>query len=73
MAAWLWAGLWPNIVAPPLWTLLGIAASHIRLARRQRIQGALLARHAAAGRRIAADTHLALTGQEHPDAPERGA
>lgn len=27
----------------------------------------------AAARRIAADTHLALTGREHPDAPPKGA
>lgn len=29
-----WNDLWPNTIAPSLWTLVGIAASHARQERR---------------------------------------
>lgn len=34
--AQLWASLWPNVVAPSMWTLLGLGASHWRQERLHR-------------------------------------
>jgi|NitcycUWG012K212_1040340.scaffolds.fasta_scaffold00721_1 hypothetical protein len=30
----LWNDLWPNAIAPSVWTLVGIAASHVRQERK---------------------------------------
>jgi DMSO/TMAO reductase YedYZ heme-binding membrane subunit len=31
----LWNDLWPNTVAPSIWTLLAVAVSHVRAARQR--------------------------------------
>ena len=31
----LWNDLWPNAVAPSVWTLLAVITSHVRTGRRQ--------------------------------------
>jgi hypothetical protein len=36
MLAHLWEALWPNVVAPSAWTLLGIGAHHVALRRQAR-------------------------------------
>jgi len=36
LAAEWWADLWPNVVSPSIWTLLGIGASHWRQMREHR-------------------------------------
>jgi hypothetical protein len=33
MFAQLWANLWPNMFAPSIWTLIGVAISHMHLKR----------------------------------------
>jgi len=63
----LWNDLWPNTVAPSAWTLAAVIIGYVRTARRQR-------RHleeAKATRQIAADLHLHVTGEAHPEAPRR--
>lgn len=30
----LWDSLWPNMIAPSLWTLLGIGIAHVRTHRK---------------------------------------
>lgn len=30
-----WSPLWPNTVAPSVWTLLAVAASHVKAARQR--------------------------------------
>lgn len=41
----LWGPMWPNVFAPSVFTLLGIAASHIRSARQRRKQHEELKQH----------------------------
>lgn len=78
-AYWAWAG--SNIGALPLEAAVTAAAGYAfrRPIRRawERMRAPLHAemaeirRIAEAARRISADTHWAVTGDEHPDAPER--
>lgn len=68
-AYWLWVG--GNIGAMPLQALIGgactLVVSPLLLRAWRRIRAALEAAEAA--HRIAADTHMHLTGRRHPAAP----
>lgn len=71
-----WQWVFQNIAPAPVCAALALAAAWLARKPLRRawtwLHAGLLA-DAAAARRIAADTHRALTGQEHPDAPQKGA
>lgn len=56
MIARVWADLWPNIVAPSLWTILAITVSHVRTRRK------LAGQHEAMKQHVTAT----MAGKEHP-------
>lgn len=41
----LWSQLWPNTVAPSVWTLFGVGISHWRLRRKQDQHHAAIVEH----------------------------
>ena len=43
-----WNDLWPNVVAPSVWTLLAIAVSHVKRARQAERHHQDMKRHVAA-------------------------
>lgn len=69
-AYWAWTG--GNIGAMPLQALITGVPAVIFRGPLGRLLGGRAARDAAAARRIAADLHLRLTGEAHPDAPAPG-
>lgn len=40
-----WSDLWPNVVAPSVWTLFGVGLSHWRLRRKQDQHHAAIVEH----------------------------
>lgn len=66
---WAWAG--GNIGAMPLQWLITAACAYVLRGPLGRLLGGRALREAAAARRIAADLHERLTGDVHPDAPEK--
>lgn len=45
MIAQLWSAMWPNIFAPSVFTLLGVAISHVRHRKHARDQHEALKQH----------------------------
>jgi hypothetical protein len=84
---WSWPDgtAWSNVLAMPACGLVGLVAAFVFRDRLGRLLKGWFRRHlghgdelaeirelAARAHRIAADTHRHLTGEHHPDAPERG-
>lgn len=67
---WAWAG--GNIGAMPLQALITTAAAYVFRGPLGRLLGGQALKEAKAARRIAADLHERITGEAHPDAPEKG-
>lgn len=44
----LWGPVWPNTIAPSVWTLAAVVISHVRTARQQRRQHDEIKKHVTA-------------------------